>query len=72
MADGFARVAEVVGVDHVGFGSDMRGLPGPSVVYSYRALPLLAEKLHARGFTAADIGKSLGGNYARVFGATVG
>jgi membrane dipeptidase len=72
MADGFARMAEVAGVDHVGLGSDMRGLTGPSVFDSYRDLPRLAEKLLARGFTAADVGKILGGNYARVFAATVG
>jgi membrane dipeptidase len=72
MANGFARMAEVVGVDHVGLGSDTRGLTGPSVLDNYRDLPLLAEKLLARGFTAADLGKILGGNYARVFAATVG
>jgi membrane dipeptidase len=72
MADGFARMAEVEGVDHVGLGSDMRSLTSPSVFDSYRDLPLLAEKLLARGFAAADVGKILRGNYARVFAATVG
>jgi membrane dipeptidase len=72
MADGFARMAEIVGVDHVGLGTDMRGLTGPSVLDDYRDLPLLAEKLLARGFAAVDVGKILGGNYARVFAATVG
>jgi len=72
MAEGFARMAEVVGVDHVGLGSDMRGLTSRSVLDSYRDLPLLAEKLLARGFAASDLGKILGGNYARVFAATVG
>jgi len=72
MAEGFARMAEVVGVDHVGLGTDMRGLIGPSVLNDYRDLPVLTEKLLARGFTAADVGKILGGNYARVFTTTVG
>ena len=72
MAEGLARMAEVAGVDHVGLGSDMRGLTGPSVFDSYRDLPLLAEKLLAQGFAAPDVGKILGGNYARVFAATVG
>ena len=72
MAEGFARMTEVVGVDHVGLGSDMRGLTGPSVFDSYRDLPALAEKLLAQGFATGDIGKILGGNYARVFAATVG
>jgi membrane dipeptidase len=72
MAGGFARMAEVAGVDHVGLGTDMRGLTGPSVLDDYRDLPLLTEKLLARGFAAVDVGKILGGNYARVFAATVG
>jgi membrane dipeptidase len=72
MAEGFARMAEIVGVDHVGLGTDMRGLTGPSVLDDYRDLPVLTEKLLARGFAAADVGKILGGNYARVFAATIG
>jgi membrane dipeptidase len=72
MAEGFARMAEVVSVDHVGLGSDIGGLTGPSVFDSYRDLPALTGKLLAQGFAAADVGKILGGNYARVFAATVG
>jgi len=72
MVDGFSRMVEVVGVDHVGLGTDMRGLTGPSVLDNYRDLPLLTEKLLDRGFAPVDIGKILGGNYARVFAATVG
>jgi membrane dipeptidase len=72
MAAGMAQLADVVGIDHVGLGSDMRGLAGPSVLPSYRAFPLLSQALLARGFSAEDAGKILGGNYARVFTATVG
>ncbi|MBV9555228.1 MAG: membrane dipeptidase, partial [Alphaproteobacteria bacterium] len=72
MATGMAQLAGVVGVDHVGVGSDMRGLTGPSVLPSYRSFPLLAQALLARGFTADDAGKILGGNYARVFATAVG
>jgi membrane dipeptidase len=72
MAAGMAQLAEIVGVDHVGLGSDMRGLYGPSVLPNYRGFPLLAQALLARGFSPDDAGKVLGGNYARVFAATVG
>src|SRR5215471_2806232 len=72
MGDGFSRMVEVVRVDHVGLGTDMRGLTGPSVLDIYRDLPLLISKLLARGFAPVDVGKILGGNYARVFAATVG
>jgi membrane dipeptidase len=72
MAVGMAQLVDAIGIDHVGLGSDMRGLIGPSVLPSYRALPLLAQALLARGFTPVDAAKVLGGNYARVFAATAG
>jgi membrane dipeptidase len=69
--EGFARMADVVGVDHVGLGSDMMGLTTASVFDSYRDLPELAQGLLDHGFTPEETGKILGGNYARVFTATV-
>jgi len=69
--EGFARMADVVGVDHVGLGSDMLGLTTPSVFDTYRDLPKLAEALLDHGFTPEETGKILGGNYVRVFVATV-
>jgi len=71
MASGMARMADVVGVDHVGLGSDMMGLVGSSVFDSYRRLPDLADAMLAVGFGADDVRKVLGGNYARVFAATM-
>ncbi|MGE0152341.1 MAG: dipeptidase [Reyranellaceae bacterium] len=72
MAAGMARLADTVGVDHVGIGSDQRGLTGPSVFDSYTQLPDLAQALLARGFNAAEVGKIVGGNYLRVFAQTLG
>jgi membrane dipeptidase len=69
MAAGMARMVDAVGVDHVGLGSDMRGLVGPSVLPDYDQLPALAEALLGAGFSQADTGKLLGGNYLRVFEA---
>ncbi len=71
MAAGMARMAAVVGVDHVGLGTDMMGLVGPSVFDSYADLPELAQALLAAGFGADDVRKLLGGNYARVFAASM-
>ncbi|HEY1931826.1 MAG TPA: membrane dipeptidase [Acetobacteraceae bacterium] len=71
MAYGMARLADVVGVDHVGLGTDMLGLVGPSSFSSYRQLPELAAALLGVGFGADDVGKVLGGNYGRVFAATM-
>lgn len=71
-AAGFARMADAIGVDHVGLGSDMRGLTGPSLFDDYASLPRLAAALSARGFNNEEIGKLLGGNYRRVFAKSVG
>jgi len=70
-AAGMARMVDAVGVDHVGLGTDMRGLLGPSVFPDYDRLPALADALAAAGFSATDIGKILGGNYVRVFEASM-
>jgi membrane dipeptidase len=72
IARGMARMVDVAGIDHVGLGSDMLGLTGPSSFDSYRELPELAAALLAAGFNAEETGKILGGNYARVFAATLG
>ncbi len=71
MAYGMAKLADVVGVDHVGLGSDMLGLVGPGVFNSYSQLPDLAAAMLTVGFSAGDVGKVLGGNYTRVFAATM-
>ncbi|MGE3905333.1 MAG: dipeptidase [Reyranellaceae bacterium] len=71
MAVGMARLAETIGVDHVGIGSDQRGLTGPSVFDSYTQLPDLVGALLATGFNAAEVGKIVGGNYLRVFAQTL-
>ncbi len=71
LATGIARMVDAIGIDHVGLGSDMRGLVGPSIFSSYRDLPLLAQALLARGFEVPEVRKILGGNYVRVFSASV-
>jgi membrane dipeptidase len=71
MAQGMKRLADVVGVDHVGLGTDMLGLLAPSVVNSYRKLPQLAQALVGAGFSQAEARQVLGGNYARVFTASM-
>ena len=69
MAVGMARMVDAVGIDHVGLGTDMRGLVGPSVLPDYDRLPGLADALLGAGFNPTDVGKILGGNYVRVFSA---
>jgi len=69
--DGFARMVDVVGINHVGLGTDQMGLPGGSTLPSYGDLPQLAAALRTR-FNAEETAKLLGGNYRRVFEASVG
>lgn len=71
MARGMARLVDVVGVDHVGLGSDMLGLTTTSVLPEYYYLPQLATALLNVGFSPQDVGKLLGGNYVRVFAASL-
>jgi membrane dipeptidase len=71
MARGIARLVDVVGVDHVGIGSDTMGLTVPSLFDDYAELPALAAALLNVGFNQQDTGKILGGNYVRVFTASL-
>ena len=72
MAQGMARMVDVVGVEHVGLGSDQLGLTVPSVLRSYADLPMLAEAMLGVGFNSEEVGNILGGNYLRIFKASVG
>jgi membrane dipeptidase len=69
--DGIARLADVVGIDHVGIGTDMMGLLSASMFADYRATPRVAEALLAGGFSPTDAAKVLGGNYLRVVQAVL-
>ena len=69
-ADIIARMVDVVGVDHVGIGTDQLGLQGASALPSYADLPQLAATLSTR-FKPDEIARLLGGNYRRVFEACV-
>ena len=68
LAEGIARMADVVGAAHVGLGSDMMGLVGPSALSDYTSLPELAAHLLER-FTPDEAAGILGGNYLRVANA---
>jgi membrane dipeptidase len=72
LADGIARMVDVVGIDHVGIGTDMGGLIAGSCLPDYDALPSLTAALRRIGFAPADVRKVMGDNYARVFAATLG
>ena len=64
----FDHVIRVAGIDHVGIGTDFDGIPvPPEGIDSAADLPKVTAALMARGYTAEDMKKLLGGNLLRVF-----
>ncbi|HKF47032.1 MAG TPA: dipeptidase [Terracidiphilus sp.] len=69
LIDHIDHIAKVAGVDHVGLGSDFDGVDGqtPEGMDSAADLPKITAALMARGYSAEDCRKILGGNLLRVF-----
>ena len=69
LIDQIDHIAKVAGIDHVGLGSDFDGVSGqlPQGIDSAADLPKITAALIARGYSAADCDKILGGNFMRVF-----
>jgi membrane dipeptidase len=69
LIDHIDHIAKVAGIDHVGLGSDFDGVEGqlPEGIDSAADLPKITAALMARGYSAADCDKILGGNFMRVF-----
>jgi len=69
LIDHIDHIAKVGGVDHVGLGSDFDGVNGqlPEGLDSPADLPKITAALMARGYSAEDCRKILGGNLLRVF-----
>ena len=63
--DNTLRLAEVVGIDHVGIGTDMDGNFKP-VLSSYDQYPVFAEALKVKGLSPSEVEKIMGGNAKRV------
>ncbi len=68
LIDHIDHIAKVAGIDHVGLGSDFDGIPSsPEGMDSAADLPKITQALMARGYSAEDMNKILGGNFLRVF-----
>jgi len=69
LIDHIDHIAKVAGIDHVGLGSDFDGIGGqlPQGIDSAADLPKITAALMARGYSAEDCRKILGGNLLRVF-----
>ena len=61
---------KLIGIDHVGIGSDFDGVGGelPDELKTVADFPNLVAGLQARGYSDADIRKILGGNLLRAWG----
>ena len=70
LVDHLEHVAKVAGVEHTCLGSDFDGMPAfPIGLEDVSKLPALPAALRARGFSAGDVDKILGGNVLRVLEA---
>lgn len=64
------HIVELVGIDHVGLGSDFDGIErGPIGLEHVGCTPNLTRRLSERGYSDEDILKILGGNHLRVLKA---
>jgi membrane dipeptidase len=59
-------VADRIGVEHVGLGSDFDGMPMPRALGDAAGLPVLLGELALAGFTDAEIAAIAWGNWRRV------
>ncbi len=64
--DHIDHVVNLVGVDHVGLGSDLDVIPAPVGMEDVTDFPKITEGLPTRGYSEEDIAKILGGNFLRV------
>ena len=70
LVDHLDHIVKLIGVNHVGLGSDFDGInSAPRELNDVTNMPLITEELMKRGYSKADIFKILGGNFIRVFKA---
>ena len=69
IADHIDRVVQLVGIDHVGIGSDYDGIEvTPLGMEDISKMPLLLEELRSRGYTESDLSKIASENFFRILG----
>jgi membrane dipeptidase len=72
VVDHIDHIVKLVGIDHVGIGSDFDGVQAvPADLSSVADLPNLTKELLKRGYSESDIDKILGGNMLRVMGEVI-
>ena len=70
LLDHLDYIVKLIGVDHVGLGSDFDGVNSlPQRLDDVTAMPLITKELLQRGYSKKDIRKILGENFLRIFEA---
>jgi membrane dipeptidase len=68
LLDHLDYIVRLIGVDHVGLGSDFDGInSAPQQLDDVTTFPLITRELLKRGYSKKDIRKILGGNFIRLF-----
>jgi membrane dipeptidase len=72
LVDHMDYIVKLIGVDHVGIGSDFDGInSSPKGLDDVTQLPSLTKELLRRGYTEKEVRKILGENFMRIFKACV-
>ncbi len=70
LVDHIDYIVKLIGVDHVGLGSDFDGInSSPKGLDDVTQMPLLTKELLRRGYTEKEVRKILGENFMRIFKA---
>lgn len=70
LIDHIDYTVKLIGIDHVGLGSDFDGISSaPKELKDVTAFPLITKALLKRGYSKSDVQKILGENFIRVFKA---
>ncbi len=70
LIDHLDYIVKLIGVDHIGLGSDYDGVNSlPQQLDDITAMPLITKELLTRGYSKKDIRKILGENFMRLFEA---
>ena len=67
MVDHIDHVVQVIGIDHVGIGTDFDGGGGVEGCSSVAEMKNITQELLRRGYSKSDIKKIWGANFMRVF-----
>lgn len=72
IVDHMDHIVKLIGVDHVGFGSDFDGInSSPQDLDDITGYPLITKEMLARGYSEKDIRKIMGGNFIRLLKANL-